>query len=131
MKIDRALLRKAVTVTLDREEEDSVYTDGHFQREDGSNDDELCAWIRDELNRGNYWAWCVAHVTVMYDDLKAEEWLGGCSYKSKEDFMQPGGYYDSMIDEAIETLAKDLESAANDHIWEHDPVTCFKCVVAA
>jgi hypothetical protein len=130
MKIDLALLRKEVTVTLEREEEDSAYTDGHFQREDGSNNDELCAWIRDELRSGNYWAWCVAHVTVMYDDLKAEEWLGGCSYESEADFKK-GGYYESMIDEALRSLAKDLESMANAHIWEHDPVTCFKCVVAA
>ena len=130
MKIDLALLRKEVTVTLEHEHEDSAYTDGHFQREDGSNDDEICEWIRDELQSGNYWAWCVAHVTVEYNDFKAEEWLGGCSYRSKEDFIT-GGYYESMINEALEALARNLEGIANDHIWEHDPVTCFKCVVAA
>jgi hypothetical protein len=131
MKIDRELLKKVAIITLEREEEDSAYTDGHFQREDGSNDDELCNWIRDELNRGNYWAWCTAHVTVEYHGMKAEEWLGGCSYKSREDFMQPGCYFDSMVDEALGTLATELEAIANAHIWEHDAVTCFKCVVAA
>jgi len=126
MKVDREGLRKLVRVTLDHEEENRTWV-GEFQREDGSNDDELNDWIKQELQDGNPWAWCTAHVTVELGELKGEDWLGGCSYKSKEDFIA-GGYYDSMVAEACDELAKDLEKLVNMHgLFEHDKITCLWC----
>lgn len=130
MKIDRVGLRRAAKIVLENEEEDRTWV-GEFQREDGSNDEELNAWIRSELNSGNLWAWCVAKVTVTYRGLEGVDYLCGCSYKSEADF-KVGGYYESMINEAVEELAKDLETLANAHgIWEHDQTTCLFCIVEA
>jgi hypothetical protein len=126
MKVDREGLRKLVRITLERESEDRTWV-GEFQREDGSNDEELNAWIKSELDSGNYWAWCVAHVTVELGEFKGEDWLGGCSYESEEDFKK-GGYYESMIAEACDELAKDIEKLVNTHgLFEHDKVTCLWC----
>src|SRR6266478_4171182 len=73
---------------------------------DDAQDEECYAWIRDQLERGNEWAWCcvkvVARIAVTLkrdgrvdDDVALEgvDYLGGCSYKSEADFCQPGGYF--------------------------------------
>ena len=52
----------------------------------------------------NEWAWCVAKVTAKWGDFEASDYLGCCSYESKEDFMSPGGYYDDMKHEALREL---------------------------
>lgn len=130
MRIDRVGLRKRAQITLEHESEDRTWV-GEFQREDGSNDEELNEWIRSELRAGNPWAWCVAKVTVTYRGLEGTDYLCGCSYESEKAFKE-GGYYESMIYDAIEELAKELEVIANEHdIWEHDETTCLFCIVEA
>jgi hypothetical protein len=124
VKIDRAKLQKVATIKLIREDEDSHFTDGHFD------DAETVVWINEQLSRGNEWAWCVAHVTATYGGLKGEDYLGGCSYESEANF-RADGYFESMVDDALEELAKALEAIANAHIWEHDETTCLFCVVEA
>lgn len=132
MKVDRVGLRRTVKIALTHEEEDRTWV-GEFQREDGSNDEELNAWIQRELDSGNPWAWCVAKVTVSFMGLEGTDYLGGCSYASEKEFKE-GGYYESMIDEALEDLAQQLEKIGNAHgVWvpdEHDVMTCLFCVVA-
>jgi hypothetical protein len=68
-------------------------------------------WIQEELESGNEWAWCQIEVCGRLGDLEASEYLGGCSYKSKEDFMQPGCYFDDMKREVISQLKTKLEEA--------------------
>ncbi len=129
MKVDRQGLRKLVKVTLECEEENSPWV-GSFQKADGSNDTEMNEWIRQELRSGNPWAWCMAHVTVELGEFKGEDYLGGCSYRSKDEFIK-GGYYESMVFEACEELAKELEKVVNLHgLFEHDKMTCLWCAAA-
>jgi hypothetical protein len=132
MKVDRITLRQLVKVALTNEDEDRTWV-GEFQREDGSNDEELNAWIKKELESGNSWAWCCARVTVRFKGMEAEDYLGGCSYESKEAFMK-GMYYEDMINTAVAELAEQLEELGNVHgLWvpdEHDVMTCLFCVVA-
>ena len=33
------------------------------------------------------WAWCMVPVTAKWCGLAGHDWLGGCEYKSEEDFM--------------------------------------------
>jgi len=40
--------------------------------------------------------------------VEASDYLGCCSYRSKEDFMEPDGYYDDMKVEAYNSLCKEL-----------------------
>lgn len=61
------------------------------------------------LANGNQWAWCSAHLTASYTahdgtEFTYDDYLGGCSYESAEDFMQPGGYYDDMKDDAYRNI---------------------------
>lgn len=132
MRVNRARLRELVEITLDCEEEDTDYREGHFEREDGSNDDELCDWIREQLQMGNRWAWCTAHVVVKYKGLRGDDWLGACSYASEADFKDGGGYYESMVGDALDELAKQIEAIAAPHgLFEIEGTLCLQCVVAS
>ncbi|MEJ7644243.1 MAG: hypothetical protein WKF87_06590 [Chryseolinea sp.] len=48
------------------------------------------------INNGNVWAWAAVELKGTYKGLEFSDHLGCCSYKSKADFKQPGGYYDDM-----------------------------------
>ena len=72
-------------------------------------------WIEDQLNAGNDWAWCRTQVTASFYDKDGRLWvghdyLGGCSYRSRADFMQPGGYYDDMKSVAYDNLVADMKA---------------------
>lgn len=73
---------------LDREQEDSI--------------------IRD-LENGNEWAWCCVKVTASWNGFVGTDYLGGCSYKSEEDF-KACDYFEDMKGEALSDLNSHLES---------------------
>lgn len=123
MKVNRKGLRKLCRVRLEREEEDRSYV-GEFD------DKATVVWIREQLEMGNGWAWCCAKVTVSFAGFESEQYLGGCSYESRESFLKDG-YYEQMVDEGLDEVAQQLESISNEHdLWEHDAITCLWCVVA-
>jgi hypothetical protein len=64
--------------------------------------------IIDALNNGNEWAWCMVQVTAKYKGIYGYDNLGGCSYKSKEDFMKDG-YFEDMKQVAFDNLIENLE----------------------
>ena len=67
--------------------------------------------VRNELEAGNEWAWCVVTVTASHPGLPfvGRDTLGACSYASEDDFTQPGGYYDDMKAEALRDLLSQVE----------------------
>ena len=70
--------------------------------------------IRDE----DLWAWCMVTVRVELDfsDIYSEQYLGCCSYEGQEDFVKNSGYYDDMLQEALDDIKKQLSQneAQND-----------------
>ena len=71
------------------------------------------SFVHQQIEAGNIWGWCSTHVTAKWEDAEGNEWtgddyLGGCSYHSRKDFMQPDGYYDDMKTEAYDELVKKL-----------------------
>lgn len=102
-----------VRYVLDHYFEDDFSFEGEF----GDEDDE--EFIRQELANGNDWAWCKVRVTAQWiapdgTTFEGHDYLGGCSYRSEEDFKQPGGYYDDMKKEAYADLQKAVEAATKD-----------------
>ena len=57
----------------------------------------------------NEWAWCIVKATVRWKGLEASDYLGGCSYESEEDFVENSGYYEGMVEAALEQLNNMLE----------------------
>jgi hypothetical protein len=80
-------------------------------------------WIYDQLNSGNEWAWCMVKVTAEYDCKEGKDYLGACSYENKENFIK-GGYYDDMVDSAIEDLIRIMDEIPEEAI---DSETCKQC----
>jgi len=86
--------------------------EGHFGNE------EDVQWVRDQLERGNEWAWFSADVVATWYDpvteqeIEGHDYLGGCSYRSRADFMseEPGSYWPDMKSEAYKSLVRNIES---------------------
>ena len=83
--------------------------EGFFESGDDEQDSETIAQIRRDME-WNEWAWCAVKVTCTIPGYDAEgnDYLGGCSYNSKEDFCQPGGYYDDMKSEARAAIISEI-----------------------
>jgi len=90
--------------------------EGNCSAVDPETDKQTAQWIRDQLERGNEWAWCMVRVTAVLvsDDLELTgyAYLGCCSYQSDHDFMS-GGYYDDMKKEAFADLITSLKYLAS------------------
>lgn len=85
-------------------EDEPVAIEGNASAIGPDEDEETNAWIRAQLDAGNDWAWCTAHVRVTYRGiLVADTYLGCCSYKGEEDFKS-GGYYDDMVSECLDEV---------------------------
>ncbi len=99
-QLTRESLAKLATVELSIEPE-TIAVEGHFD------DPEDVAWVRDQLARGNEWAWCDATVTAEYDGIKGRDTLGACSYKGESDFRM--NCMPDMVSAALDDLWRQLE----------------------
>lgn len=63
-------------------------------------DAEGAVFVEREIEKGNEWAWCSVKVTVSYEGLSQDDYLGGCSYANKEEFME-SGYMKDMVGDCI------------------------------
>lgn len=70
--------------------------------------------VKSMLKKSKRWGWCCVKVTVNLKNgptlIEGTSYLGHCSYSSRSDFIENSGYYDQMVDDAIEDLAKNLNS---------------------
>ena len=123
VRVSRTWLRAHCRLVLRNEDEDTPYA-GHFDHP------EAIAWIRDQIARGNRWAWCQVEVRVDFKGLSSTQYLGACSYESEEAFRRCD-YFEQLVSDGVEEIAKALETLALEHgLWEHDPVWCVWCAVA-
>ncbi len=66
--------------------------------------------IRTQLNSGNEWAWCYVRVIAAWKGYEGQDCLGGCSYKSRKDFIEAGDYFPDMVQAAFQNLVTVIES---------------------
>ncbi len=109
----RKLTRDDVTITVKCEPEDMSIEGNCMASGDEDFDKECADEIRSKLEAGNDWAWCCVALTVSWQGFEASDYLGGCSYDSEEDFRKPGGYFDDMVDAALEALNEKVQAAHN------------------
>jgi hypothetical protein len=65
------------------------------------------------INAGEY-EWFVACVTASKNGVELHaEYLGGCCYRTFEDFMDESGYFDGMVEDAISMAKQYIESFTN------------------
>jgi len=64
-----------------------------------------------EFNNGNPYAWFCAECRASYRNFSASEYLGGCSYESREDFLSEDGYWEDMKSMAYNQLLDDMQVA--------------------
>jgi hypothetical protein len=62
------------------------------------------------IDAGEY-EWFIANVTASKNGIElADEYLGACCYATYADFMDEGGYFDDMVDEAINVARQNIDS---------------------
>lgn len=68
--------------------------------------------IIERLDSGDIYAWFDAKVTVSIEvngvEFEGYDILGACSYKSLEQFLESGGYYDDMVQTALDNALSEL-----------------------
>lgn len=80
----------------------------HDDPVDSFEDPETLAWVRQEIRRGNPWAWFHAKViaSIEIGDARYEgvDYLGACSYENEKSFKDRAGYWPDMQQEALDDL---------------------------
>ena len=99
-----------VEVKIFAEDED-IPIRGSFDSGDPKLDEETAKEIEARLNRGDIWAWCNVRVQVSYGScfVATSSHLGACSYKNEKDFVKNSGYYDSLVEEALDDLNVEVQ----------------------
>jgi len=100
----RPLTREEVDIRLEAEPEFVPVEGNACASGDDAFDREVEHNILCRIQQGDVWAWAAVTVTVSWGPFSASDHLGCCSYADEDDFRQPGGYFDDMVDEAIEEL---------------------------
>lgn len=108
VNLTRESLATLATITIRCDEEDAPI-EGNASAISPEEDARTHAWIRDQLRRGNEWAWCYVTITATWDDLVASDSLGCCSYESEADFRK-GGYYDDMVRGVLGDLWRQIQA---------------------
>lgn len=121
----------AVLVSLEEKPEFDINIQPEEDGPEGWMDDELVPYVREQMAAGNEWAWCQVTVIASIGNDKQRftggDFLGGCSYRSEEDFIKPQfvsypkgheeetkkvGYYEDMKAAAHEDLVESLQPVA-------------------
>jgi hypothetical protein len=48
------------------------------------------------------WGWCVVKITANVKGKEGTAFLSNCSYKNAEDFVKTSGYFQQMVEEAVD-----------------------------
>ena len=57
-----------------------------------------------EESQWNPWAWCIVKVTAAWNGIEVSDYLGGCSYRSEDEF-KADVYYQDIKNQLIEQIA--------------------------
>lgn len=78
--------------------------------DDPEADQALEQQVKEQLEAGNIWAWCNVGVHCTWNGFTGEDYLGGCSYESQEDFVKDA-YYSDMCRTAFNDLIRQIKEA--------------------
>ena len=103
------ITKEEATITVVAEPE-HVPVEGNAS---GSGDDdfdrEVEHGILSRLQQDEVWAWAAVTVVVAWNGLEGTACLGCCSYADEADFRQPDGYFDDLVNEALDQLNQEAE----------------------
>ena len=68
-------------------------------------------WVAQQIESGNAWAWGIVTVRASWEGFTGRDTLGGCSYRSREEFMGLDGYYPDMRTAALADLNRNIRMA--------------------
>jgi hypothetical protein len=113
------LTRADVTIHVSCEPEQEPVRGNAMASGDAAVDRETEDAIIAELDRGNEWAWGTVTVRVTWTAPSGREYhgddhLGCCSYADEAAFREPGGYFDDMVERALDALNTEIAATCAD-----------------
>lgn len=100
-------LKTHATITLTAERDDLSIHGNAIDSGDNEFDAKVEKDIIERLNSGDVWAWACVCVKAEFNDFEGVDYLGGCSYKGQDDFVDDF-YYDDMVSSALSELADNI-----------------------
>lgn len=97
----RKIRQDEVTISIIPEDEDFTPNDGMYA-------DGFAESVAEMVDEHGLWGWCSVNVQVEFAGLTGNAYLGGCSYKGEDDFKQCG-YYEDMVNEAMQDLQSQVD----------------------
>jgi len=70
--------------------------------------------VNEMIEENGLWGWCDVEVKASWRDFEGHAYLGACSYKDKEDFVSISGYYEDLVEEALEDLNEKIAECFKD-----------------
>ena len=110
----KPLTRDEVMIRLIAEPEFLPVEGNASATDDDALDREIAQRILRRLDQGDVWAWAMVTVTVCWGPFSASDYLGSCCYEDEADFCQSGGYYDDMVEAALEALNSVIQKTYQD-----------------
>ena len=103
LKLIERLKAQGAEVTFEPLDEHLTISDAFSEKED-------IDFIQRQLSKGNEAAWFCAKVTVKYDGLEADDYLGCCSYESYDQFTveYASFYYADMISSCVDSINQQM-----------------------
>lgn len=71
--------------------------------------DNFVAAVKEVRKKSLTWGWCCVRVTAKYKSFTGDAYLGGCSYTSKDDFINNSGYMQQLCAEALHNLNEEIQ----------------------
>lgn len=104
----KRLTKNECKITITAELDDTPIRGNAMASGDDAYDKEVEDEIINRVNDGDVWAWASIKVTASWSGYEGTDYLGCCSYKNEEDFINGDTYYDSMVIAAVDDLNRKL-----------------------
>lgn len=101
----RKLTKEDVTISIVPEEEDLHWTDGAL-----GYDLSCITDFQEMVDKHGIWGWCCVKLEVQWRGLTARTYLGAASYAGETDFVENSGFYEDMVNEALDALNREVEA---------------------
>ena len=108
----RALTLEDITITVTATDDDIHPSE---LLNECMSEDEINALL-EEAQTQNVWKWCSVEVKGEFNGLEFSDYLGGCSYESKEEFIKTSGYYEDMCQTVLKGLQSQIDELIADLI---------------
>jgi len=93
-----------LTITIETQPEDETPEQSEKRTRSA---DGYAKCVREQMKTAEgCWGWCVVKITAKNGSKTGTAYLGNCSYESAQNFIKTSGYFQQMVEEAVQETLK-------------------------